>query len=309
MKFIFNRQAFEKQLKLFPEYPDSVEEIGHSYIIGKEVKEHVDKSNCKIKTWSDGIKFFDDNYDKYLISAIIEDDSDEYFYEMYNLDEEGKDLLLKFIKERNLKYDEEEFESLTDTDGLDDLNVKGFSHEEFLKWLLKNKEYVRAGFDDDRQERYYMTRYFLDGSLSEEKTIYRAMVLPSKLDDLEQLDYKGVGLYWSYDEDGAVAHGGFIGDTDLVIIANIEACDVNWEETLTKSLWELNDEREIELKDNWTIEVTGFKIETHHPIVHKLYNKNVEYLKSIGIESPYFIAKKPGYYEVKFKTPVIVYTS
>lgn len=63
----------------------------------------------------------------------------------------------------------------------------------------------------------------------------------------------GVGVYWSYDIDGAVPHGAVSHDDigmwgeDIILEAYAPISSVDWSITLYKTFWGLNDEMEVEL--------------------------------------------------------------
>ena len=69
----------------------------------------------------------------------------------------------------------------------------------------------------------------------------------------------------------------------------------------------MNDEKEIELKMNTTIEIVGFNVSSTHPIVRDMYEKDKEYINSLGLDG-WKIAKEKGKYNVIFDNPIIVST-
>jgi hypothetical protein len=184
--------------------------------------------------------------------------------------------------------------------------------EEFIKNFgiyLINEGRLDDIFDTEELD---TVKYWANGGLTEDGTdniyVYRSMMLPYKIEDLENIDEKGVGIYWAYIPEGAESHGAMSYENEIILKAIVEPSDVNWEQTLHKSLWSLKDEKEIELLEGTSIEITQFKLNSNHPIVNKLYDKDMEYFKSIGFDSPYNLVKKKGEILVDFEEPIIVRT-
>jgi hypothetical protein len=94
----------------------------------------------------------------------------------------------------------------------------------------------------------------------------------------------------------------------IILIAEVDPEDVDWTNTLYKSLYNLKDEKEIELKNNTTIEIVGFQITSSHPIIDKMYNSDKEYFDSLGLDG-WKVAKKKGHHVVTFDEPLIVNTT
>jgi hypothetical protein len=72
--------------------------------------------------------------------------------------------------------------------------------------------------------------------------------------------FKGVGMYWSWDEKSAYAHwGSWSGKTplDVLIEARVRTEDVDWDQTLYKSIWNLQDEKELELKPGGLVKIVS----------------------------------------------------
>lgn len=93
--------------------------------------------------------------------------------------------------------------------------------------------------------------------------IYRALVLPyshSKL-DASMSGNKGVGIYWSYCDEGAVAHGACSSNGFTITLkAKVNVRNVNWEATMYKALYDLKEEQEIELKEGVTVQIIGYEL-------------------------------------------------
>lgn len=106
----------------------------------------------------------------------------------------------------------------------------------------------------------------------------------------------GVGLYWSYDEGGAEAHGAseYGGSfVNVVLEAYVPLRNINWEQTIYKTLYGLRYEREIEVIDNRKIYLKRIIIENEN-IFNDLQ------MKAEFIMKTYF-TKKSGDYKFKKK--------
>ena len=97
--------------------------------------------------------------------------------------------------------------------------------------------------------------------------IWRAVTLSKDTDRGKYADvynaitkgYKGVGVYWSWDDDAAEAHWGHGKDSVYIKMhAKVRPDDVDWPETLFKNTYDLKDEKEIRVKDGGLVKVIGF---------------------------------------------------
>jgi hypothetical protein len=59
--------------------------------------------------------------------------------------------------------------------------------------------------------------------------------------------FNGVGLFWSYEEEGAEPHSGSREDC-YILYGKVKPEDINWNATVYKSAWNLNYEKEIEVE-------------------------------------------------------------
>jgi len=60
-------------------------------------------------------------------------------------------------------------------------------------------------------------------------------------------NFNGVGLFWSYKEEGAEPHSGSREDC-YVLYGKIKPENINWDATVYKSAWNLNYEKEVEVE-------------------------------------------------------------
>lgn len=71
----------------------------------------------------------------------------------------------------------------------------------------------------------------------------------------------GVGVYWSWEENAADAHWGS-GGTEITLHGQVRPEDIEWEETLRKNVYDLKDEKELEIGQNAAIKLVGMAVET-----------------------------------------------
>lgn len=315
--------VLEKQLKIFPDdnTPDNLKDIGMKYL-----KNRVSKYDKKgtIKHWDDGKKFLEENLIKTALEVIDEEDNFEenleskinhtfYFYndKIYDYIIEEYSDEIEDNDENNKKwYSIDDYEDAVEY--LEGFNIDitdSIFLKNFAKYLVKNTD-VENIFDI---EEYDSVLSWTSGYLTKDETgnryVYRSMMLPYKLDDIENINETGVGIFWSYVPEGAEPHNARnINENEIILKAIVEPNDVNWDITLHKSLYSLKEEKEIELLKGTSIEIIEFKINSNHPIVKSLYDKDLEYLKSLGIDSPYNLVQNKGEIIVKLEEPIIVRT-
>jgi len=130
------------------------------------------------------------------------------------------------------------------------------------KMLLQQVTEVPSSID---QEYYGELEHAIYSNMRKENkiTIYRAITLPYSLKGLEAAmsAQKGVGVYWSYTDSGAVAHqGGGTYGFELILKAEVDVRNVDWNATIYKAVYDLADEREIEIKEDVTVNVVGYTL-------------------------------------------------
>ena len=86
------------------------------------------------------------------------------------------------------------------------------------------------------------------------------------------INHGGVGIYWSWEADGAEPHGDSWGPDTFVLHAKARPEDVNWVNTIYKNGSNLNEEREIEMKDGVPVMIVDiskgkFKKEFEKPYI------------------------------------------
>lgn len=102
--------------------------------------------------------------------------------------------------------------------------------------------------------------------------IYRAMSVDKNW--MEHLKTQGrrLGVYWSWDSDGAIAYGGDSKRDDAVIECEINERYVDWERTIYQNLV-LNTEREITLLKNTRLNIISIEINGETIDISPLRNK------------------------------------
>lgn len=69
--------------------------------------------------------------------------------------------------------------------------------------------------------------------------------------------YKGVGVYWTWDEDQAQSYWGE-GGHKITLHGQVSIDNVDWVETLRKNAYSLKEEKEIKIKDNGDVMIIGY---------------------------------------------------
>lgn len=232
----------------------SIKDFIESYKSDKEII-----TNSKYDNPDEIINHFDFTI---IAKDVIEEEGEE---DKFEYEEFNKDDVEEFIKDTKIKLSE------TEQDTFDEMHdyIRGEklydifdSLDDFIDWM-KEKDYIN--YETLFSTEYYdNVNYILNHEVEDDKiTIYRAMTIKldgeeHKIDNREQ----GVGIYWSYEEGGAEAHGGdWNTDRHLIVLkAKIHINNVDWERTFYKSVYSLSDEREIETKDDITVELTGYML-------------------------------------------------
>jgi hypothetical protein len=296
---IINFKIFEeKQLKLF-QTTDSVQDITKHFLKKfksiqqknknvnfekvSDVLNHYDdnKINDIIKTIIDIENNFDNNYHDKLMTSFCDNIDDntfeKYFKEVLNnhygknVDDDVDIISLKPKKNDEILID---FLNELSIDEIDFFYNFIYDYLNEKKLFYSYADYFCLNID------YY--NYYLD-FLAENRNnskilIHRMITLPYNIDDLEKKlkenEYHGIGIYWSYDFDGAEAHCGDTGQR-IIISAKVDINNVNWDKTFYKSLYSLNDEKEIELYNNITLEIVSI---TLNDKIQYLLNKKTSYL-------------------------------
>lgn len=78
-------------------------------------------------------------------------------------------------------------------------------------------------------------------------------------DEIIKGHHGGVGIYWAWEESGAVAHWGETsGDSKLFVLhGRVKPESVNWSNTILKNVYDLKEEEEIELSETCAVKLVG----------------------------------------------------
>ena len=209
------------------------------------IDENEDESFKYYQKWEDDsflVNSFIDHYKTYKNYWLNFDELDED--DLYNIDNESVllDILNDAGKEEYKKYELEFFNERLDMCG-------------FLNWTY-----------DPEDE---------DGLID----IWRAVSFrQGKFDDTYEniINYGGVGIYWSWEEDGAEPHGDSWSKDTYILHAKARPDDVNWVNTIYKNGSTLNEEREIEMNESAyvkIIDISRFKKDRNNkkPIIQKVF--------------------------------------
>ena len=153
--------------------------------------------------------------------------------------------------------------------------------------------------------------------------IHRAIIIDID-DDYPLLTDEGLGIFWSWDEFGAIPHGGSRRGkipSEIIIRAWIPLENVNWDATVYKNIYGLKEENEVETLNNvevfiHTIEIKSLpqanKVQEKAELIAKTYfskkyeklsnkysfvNKIERYLKENGLEKEEFSITFDDYYK------------
>ena len=320
MKYIklFENFIKENQLKMFPDYeksmPDNPKDIGMKYL--KDREGEYNKSDNDINTWHEAEQFINDaDNRKMAMDRAIDYDDDSSFDTIH-----FEEISIEDIKPFTFRYIENNFRQEMDREKYLDLfeDVQKISDSSELEAIFNKYDLDWNKFKDiaeevDKYDQIYSEYYeaFNSWVHSNDGVVYRAMQIPSKLDDLKDIEYKGVGIYWSYEEEGAETHWGSGDKNEIVLVAEVEPEDVNWEESLYKSYYNLSEEMEVVLNVNTSIDITGFKISSSHSLFSEMEDKDRKYFSDVlGLDYNTIskITQNKGFYNIVLDEPMIVRT-
>lgn len=295
-----------KQMKIeFPQddemIPDNMKQMAQKYIKNRVAKP-VQKT---VSTWEDCHEYMSSYvtaipllYDQMVLTDEIITDIENEIQETGSYYNDTFKQYLDVFTEYN--EDEDNIEEYMQWDRI----------RSFINWLVEKRpseiEQV-LNFEYNNM----ICDWLYDKQGNEKAEIYRAITLPNTLNDIEDIQYEGVGICWSYVYNGAEAYYGDSRHINTAIMtASIEPSDINIRETLRKSLWTSAEEKEIELNAKTTIEITQIEISTRHPKAAEIYKNNLDYFEPlIGVQNAYKVARNPSSVIVTFDEPITVKTS
>lgn len=179
-----------------------------------------------------------------------------------------------------LKINEGSFYDVKDSDILNDKIIKKFIDDDFNGTLDYYIEINDLDEDDkneiqESEEYYEFVKDILERGLEEAKDniyykindesgkikLYRAMDVDENW--MEHLKTKGkhLGIYWSWDSEGAEAHWSKGKKLDIIMETEIDEKYINWQETLTMNMLpSYSEEKEIRLFKNTPLNINRISI-------------------------------------------------
>jgi len=324
-----------EQIKLFSDYenqyPDNPKEVALNYIEKFKTNHLIEKN--KLKKWEDLYHWVIDenNIKKCLIKLLNykKDDSDYLNSFIENLCNNTNNIFFDnlnqikiFIEKNILKKINWNFLTLKQ---LNYLYLKSYFLYEYNYKIDDKKLIINIikSLNYDQIFKYHSNYYYYklldwinyDFSI-EYRDVYRAIKINSKLENINNISYNGVGLFWTYNKKMANVYETNVNIEDnhnlIILSSKILPIDINIETTLLKCFWDCSEECEIQLNKNTTIDITSMYIISEHPFFYKRKNKDIEYLKTIFNDFEYLNSIKLRKIEnvnfILFKQPIIVKT-
>jgi len=272
MKYIKTYEKYKevRQLSLFPDQKtDRVQDVAKKFVQKYKPNQKKNFEN-KFKTTDEVIEYYDNEriFNKSCNDLFNETDMIdlyEYDYAAKLYFENNKDVLIDYLKDTgdwseyfdDIENEEERInkaeEYISHRIDFDDIIKSEIitDEEEFLRYIQKGYsndfDYCKVVDDQYWNIIIYILRYESDDN---KIPIYRSIMIPKTVQSLENMeDYKGVGVYWSYSENGAIAYGGHHGSVmqELVLKSWVKVENVEWDITFERSIYNLRDEQEVYL--------------------------------------------------------------
>lgn len=294
------RNINEKQLSFFKDYKphDHPVDLASHFISKYKVETKAEKTNF-IQSWDEALDFFNgETHKEKYVKALIERLEDEmtegdYFNDLYwdfGRFEGLFKIIYEYLNDINVKIDDDSISEFLDNapnyeefeDWIEEYFMDGqysWDDVDFIKWAVRNDYYFQI-FDD----RYHTFSEILLWLRDGDGMIYRVITLPGNKEDIKDtrsgFEFEGVGIYWSYHKSAAEAHWGDHNQTNTILMtAKVEPNDIDWEKTLTASVYRLNDEKEINLYESISLEMVSVEIDNR--LYNNLLDKDHDYYRNI----------------------------
>jgi hypothetical protein len=275
-----NSFLFEyKQQVLWDELRPDIEVNSIKSFIDKfKVSKEIISNHNKFKTVNDVLNYYNrDEIDK--IARDIVEQEHERTYNIYLMYEFDIEIIKEYIDTNKINLDEELTENSYIGDELADL----FDFDFFVEWYIESKYF---DWEDIIDTEYYDDLiYIIENNVVDNKLpIYRVMTIDKDTEHINKLDYNGIGLFWTYNENDAEAYcGEFCSKKHSILLKGlVDIRNIDWESTIYKSLYDLSFEREIEIEINVTVELTGYILENAISKYISLRNSKIEQFKKIS---------------------------
>jgi len=158
-----------------------------------------------------------------------------------------------------------------------DIVLSDSYNREYLIYQYMHEDYISSEDDVDEAEFTEWTKYELDYLASEFITkvntelikngkirIWRAMSVNKEWESRLQTEAKHLGIYWSWDQEGAEPHWGY--NTELpfttIMEAEVDETSVDWYPTIRLNIEPVSfEEKEIRLVKGAKIKIVSIKID------------------------------------------------
>lgn len=318
----------EKQMKLFNFEEPTDTEIAHTFINKhKSDKPFTRPTNYRtleegFDAWSDEKHLNDllykemvNQYESTLFTEFLwkhQDDLIEYIMENpdKSINDEINNILTQYEDDENRAH--REIKKIMDNESDWYYNYGEYisDADEFQEKLLndnKNTLYQDCETDYFDELQSAIWKSTKDGDDSR-LLVYRAVTLPDTIENLEELKYSGVGVYWTYDFDKAEAYWSNH-NREFILCAYADTNCIDWETTVHHSIYGLKEEREIKIWKGADLElVSVFMAEYYKKVdLEKEKNKISQMFKSKNdAVNDYVIGKYKNLATVTFEEPVQV---
>jgi len=265
MDMITKFNLFEKQLQLF-DLPSTDTDIARHVI----TKHHTTPTaNIGHKNLKDEFNVWSDKTHELLYDFYINDielDSSDFSDLLYNSKDEFFDYIKKHPKNVSKQWKEENKRKgitklIQDIEDDDDwyLNIDKYIEDldEFKDTFVRSLNNL---FEKCNSEYFYDLENAIYNSEDPKRLqIYRAITLPSNIEELD--DYDGIGIYWTYDMDKSEAYWSRY-HRDFILEGWVYTEGIDWKQTVYASLYGLKEEREIRLYSETPIQLTNVYMES-----------------------------------------------
>lgn len=178
--------------------------------------------------------------------------TDKFIKDFINNDDVTDNLLLWYIEYNNLDHNDEE-------------NIR--SSEDFHYFV---KDELERFLDEAKENIYHNIDYY-----SNKIRLYRAITVDDNWLHHLKAQGKRLGIYWSWDYDGAETHWGDYSKKNVAIIeAEIDEKYVDWEKTFEMNMHPyFSEEKEIRLFKNTPIKIKKITLNDNEVDISMLENK------------------------------------
>lgn len=202
---------------------------------------------------------------KYLAEKIIKEYLNESSFSDYSIDNILTDkYITDFIKDEDAAENILDFfitKNELDEDDRDEIRLSPEFKEEVRENLERDLESALNNIYDKID--YHSNKII----------IYRAITVNDAWLKSLKTQKRGLGIYWSWDESGAIVYWGEDNNNTAIIKGEIDEKSVDWETTLKMNMHpNYSEEKEIRLFENTPIKVKSIEVDGEK-IVSSFFNK------------------------------------